>query len=433
MKAFKVVMVTVMALLVARGAFAGTFTSVTTGNWNTDTNPGPTDTWGAGIRPNAAAQGSGGLAGSGVNFPWSGDTAIIAAGTHVTANYAMACCGWDGTGVHWPTDVEIHLDGGTLGWQGGGIPSAIIYSPIKVKQGSNLYSSQGTNPGVHDGVLYDGVLSDFAPGVTGKITLNTSNRSLSLAGDCSGFSGGWDIADNDVWFGAWDPPPSSGGDTCLGTGPVESDGGWLRFHFNAGTLNNPMVLGTNGLSLEDGRGDLGTGYATLAGPISGPGTLTVDADYSGDRIQVTNPNNTYGGLRMIGNASMVVGNPGACGAGLISVESGNGNGTLKLDSAGGSDWDLTRNDLVITSGKVEYEAGVTNISVHALTLGTDTFPDGTYDIHSSYTSNEGNLVDFSGYFIGASTVIVQSTDVIPEPAALSLLGLGLLGRRRRRR
>jgi hypothetical protein len=401
----------------AGGAAAAPFSSVGSGSWNTRGHNSNFATWGAGV-------GTGGLNGAGVNFPWSGDSGEVNASHTVGLDmYAP----WGGTGADWPADLTIILNGGMIAYEGGGVTAAKVYGPVQVKAASSIRTPAW---GGSAGTELHGSVSDFGPGQTGMITIvgasgTTLNKFNLKAGDHSGFSGGWDLQNN-LFNLAWPYGGLGTGAQVLGTGPVKMDGGSLAAHENVGTLPNDFVLGPGGGHIEgNSGGGLGTGTIGLGGVVSGGGLLTLDAE---NAISLHNAANTFTNMQKTGGGTLTVMTPGALGLGTASVLAGK----MKLDAGGGADWDLTPVDLVINGGQVEYATGVTNISVHALTLGTDTFPDGTYDIHSSYTSNEGNLVDFSGYFIGASTVTVQSTDVIPEPATLSLLGLALLGLRRRR-
>jgi len=422
---FVAVMAGVGVLALCGAVWADDFSSQMSGNWNCKAQKHygdntDKDVWGQGIGATGKTNPVPTPVEGGVNFPWAGDTGVVNAG-HTVKFHTESHGGWYGTGEDPPATLTVVLNGGTLGFTGESKYDDVS-SPIRV-QAPSAIAPQSVDD---DGYDQRGGISDYDGANTGKLTVVGSGKDMSLSGDQSGFSGGWDIGSNHLWFGAWEGNPGAG-DGCLGTGTVEVNGGSLRFHYNAGTLNNAIILGANGCEVEDGRGDLGKGTVTLAGPITGPGTLTVDADYA-DRIKLTNGTSSYDGLLMKGGSSMVVQAPGALGL-LTTVQSG----VLKLDNHGAS-WDACDKDLVITGGKVQYNTGVTDLTVHGLTLGTDTFPDGTYDIHTIYTSNEGNPVDFNNYFIGASTVVVKSGQLIPEPAGLGLIGLAglaLLKRRRR--
>jgi len=420
----QVAMVVMVAVMLMGTAQAGAFDSQTSGNWNTKAiqHYGDTtdyDVWGTGIGATGKVAPVPAPVEAGVNFPWSGDTGVINAG-HTVKWHSATAAGWYGTGADAPADLTVVLNGGTIGFAGESTYDDIS-SPIRVQAPSSIAPLSVND----DGYDQRGGISDYDATHTGKLTVVGSGKDMSLSGDQSNFTGGWDIGANHLWFGAWEGNPGAG-DGCLGTGSVEVDGGSLRFHYNAGTLDNAIIVGVNGCEIEDGRGDLGTGTVNLAGVISGPGTLTVDADYA-DRIRLTNGASSYGGLLMVGGSSMVVEDPGALGL-LTTVQSG----ILKLENYGSS-WDASDKDLVITGGKVQYNTGVTNLTVHALTLGTDTFGDGPYDIHNSYLSNEGRLIDFNNYFIGASTVTVESGGLIPGPDGLTLVGLAGLALSRRKR
>jgi len=351
MKRLAIVMSLACALTMAGPARAGDFSTATGGTWNTNTEGsgyGQKDTWGAGIAPTGLVNPPPDPIEAGVYFPFSGDTATINAGHEIVMNGRAACCGWNGMGVDaFPADLEIRLNGGQIRWQTSGLGSTIINSPIMVMTDSRLASTVGAD----DGCDLRGNISDFAPGTTGKITVDSVDLDLALSGDNSAFTGGWDIGSNHLWFGAWRPVPPAGGDTIMGTGDIASNGGGLRYHFDAGTINNNLTLGDDGLFIEDGRNDLGQGWATLAGLISGTGALTVDGAYT-DHLKVTNPANSYNGLVKSGIGSCVVTALGAQGAGTITVLAG----TLKLDDpADATTWSLANG--LGGSGTIQVEDG----------------------------------------------------------------------------
>ncbi len=167
-------------------AFAGTFNSATTGYWNTDSYHSSwlaVATWGAGTR----THGQNGTLGAGVNFPWSGNTAVINSGHEVRACGDSMCCDWYGLGADLPSDMSIQLNGGALVYR-----DVVINSPISVLADSELLSYRNqahTTLGQQEyqvgNISGNGNLKLVGGGTPRRLNLKTP--------DNSGFNGDWDF------------------------------------------------------------------------------------------------------------------------------------------------------------------------------------------------------------------------------------------------
>ena len=431
MKAVRLVvaMAVVAALGVALSgaAWAVPFSSGTSGSWNTRGHNTNIATWGAGT-------GAGGLTGAGVNVPWgtpggpTDDTGEVNAGHTVGLDKQGS---WSGTGADWPSTLTIILNGGTIAYEGGGVGQAKVASPIRVKADSSI---SVRDPSGNGASILSGNVSDYDGANTGALTILGGHPSrLNYLGlrstDNSGFSGGWKIQGNANNYMTtvqlfWPSGNASvTGNKVFGTGDLEFDNGGFSCYHNVGSLPNNIVVGAGGARIEtNSGGGLGAGSATLLGQVTGLGMLDLQCENS---IVVVNAANSYASLQKRSNGTATFMSPGSLGGGSLSVIGGK----LFLDNAGGVDWGFVGTDLTINGGVVEYDAIVRNTTVGALTLGATAFGPGVYDI----TAINGGT-DFSTYFDGVGTVTVGSPGgvPIPEPVFLSVVGLSLLGLRRRR-
>jgi len=430
----QVAMVVMVAAMLMGTAQAGAFTSANNGYWSTKKQSTRTDTWGLPGYPATTPVAS-------TDYPWGTDDAVanddVATIQHrVTIN---GYTGWGGVGSPLPKELTIVMDGGELRWYniGGVSANPVVRSTIKVNQDSTLsnvssaawstLSGRG-NPAIIGGTVSDGDTStgDLILAAGTVLEIGEYAGPNPPAGYRSGFSGNWIIGASTVVAGYNSLPGT--GSQIFGTGDLDIDGGLVQFSKNAGNVPNDIVIGGGGATIK-AFGTYGGISATLDGLISGGGTLTLEAARSNGALTLTNAGNSYGDLLKKGPGKANIMAPGAFGNSTITVEAGK----LFLDADGGPDWDLLGDALVISGGVVEYEAGLLNVTVSGLDLGgTPVPPDPTpYDIAGDYTGI--GLVNFASYFDGTGTITVSAgAELISEPAGLGLIGLALLGLKRRR-
>ena len=396
----QVMMIAMIAALAAGTASAGAFSSNLSGHWSTNNHGTPQNTWGVGTG-----------AVPGVDYPWAtddsnpanDDTATILTGHTVTIN---AYTGWGGAGAIWPQELTIILDGGELkSYHIGGVnASPPVRSTIQVKQTSTLSNKAGGGA-----LKINGAIQDFDGATTGNLVIG-GGKSVEIGefgkasyGFRSGFSGNWVIGDATVVCG-WNADPGTG-NQIFGTGDLDINGGLVQFSKNAGSVPNNVTVGASGATIK-AYGTYGGISVTLDGLISGSGVLTLDVAQPTGSLTLTNSATTVAGLKV--------------SAGVVTLQ----------DLGGGpADWDLSSTALTLTSGDLAYHTSITHTTVAALTLGGTPVDNGTYDI----AAGTFGALNFSDYFNGVGTVTVGAPGgAIPEPAGLGLLGLALLGVRRRR-
>ena len=242
------------------------------------------------------------------------------------------------------------------------------------------------------------------------------NGVLTLAGD-NGFDGGVRVEAGMLL---------ADHNNALGEGTLTIDGG--QVHTTTGvTAGNAVVLDSDINTKGGGRNKTleFTGPATLTGTRS----FDIYRDANGSRtLKFSGPMGDGGagyGLVKAGDDGVLTLAGDNTFSGGVDVQV---NG-LHIDHVNA----LGTGPLTIASGRSVTYDSYFDVLVSGLTLGSDTFGGGIqYDITGTYTSNESNSVDFNNFFNGAGTIMVPSPYVVPEPAGLGLLGLALLGLRRRR-
>jgi len=460
----QVMVVVMMVALMAGTALADPFNDAADGNWDSSN----ADTWGVGgVAP--------------YDYPASGDTATIDSNT-VTVNIDL-------TGAAEPD--EIILNGGTL--RGAKGPLAVD-ADIRVQDDSNLYGGRDDNyPRPQTLMAVNGVIADYAVGTTGRLT-HTGDKYYLVLGNTNTWSGGMDITGGYVRLDAAGAAGTGG--IAVSSSAANGRGVTLNLNAdmalgstgavtvtkNAGAtqeatllISEPQSYGQGGnpaapsvsivggtLSMyahdvymsfdvgstlkfserHDGTGApwrvpgtfnftddstlyIAGGYGSsveMSGDLTGSSLLTVDNHAHLITLTTANPG-LSGDWEFLASSRIIADVAGAMGSGDILLTGGE----LEINDAAaiGPGCNLT-----ITGGVVEYLGGVGGtVLVSGLTLGGTPVDNGVYDIESDSFGGE----DFSDYFNGTGTITVAApSGAIPEPAGLGLLGLALLGLKRRR-
>ena len=239
----------------------------------------------------------------------------------------------------------------------------------------------------------------------------------------------------------------------IGSGPVilsgaNTHGGGTMLVAGSLCVAHNNALGTGPLTLQPGTNIGATGFQsfTVSNPVSMAGTITFGGSYYGEL-------NFTGDVGLTGDTTVYVQHLQTSVAFLGSIT---GSSDLTIDESGprvNSKWTtlggpnsftgtfqvktgalrLSHPDSLADSVTVELLAGATldmqsDVTVQYLYLNGVQQGGGTY--------NAGNT---PAYFTGSYSLVVLSggappqPEIIPEPVSLGLLGLGLLGFRRRRR
>jgi fibronectin-binding autotransporter adhesin len=273
------------------------------------------------------------------------------------------------------------------------------------------------------GSIYVDAPSTFqTPGSDGKwITVNSTlygtggivvtnfagapNSYFDLTVDSSGtYTGAWTVVGGQLKgsaanaFGAGTVTATTGALVRVGasqTAPV--------FTMGTGSVFNAEWGGTATIgSLHVAGATIGSDLnsKTLAGSIyvDGPSTLRGYGSDAGRTFTISAP--FYGSQPMTFNHTggapgpvYITGNSGSTFSGGWTVS----NGTLQLQNALGLGDGTGPLTIAAAGPKLYYEAAYT-VTNSALTLGTDTFADGTYSITNTYVSRQANSVAFTNFF-----------------------------------
>ena len=182
------------------------------------------------------------------------------------------------------------------------------------------------------------------------------------------------------------------------------------------------------------------GNTTISGPVSGAGRFKKTNSRA---LILTHAGNTFsGGVHVMSGGTVYAQAAGSLGTGDVVVF---GDGELELDAAGAMDPNASLYLLAGSAGFMDLDADNTVAGVNIggtwdgvndeLLVGTGTWlPGGDYT--STAVGDPGNPsgMDLSGYMdLGGNTLtITEAAAPIPEPAGLGLIGLALLGLKRKR-
>jgi autotransporter-associated beta strand protein len=358
---------------------------------------------------------------------------------------------------------KLVLKGGAL-FVSGGAGTSTFARGIRVDAASGFATN---STGV-------GQIMDLTGAITGSGGITRYSNALSgsnssdvrLSGDLSGYTGILENTGNNgnavmtiqttaTSGGAW---KLSGGtlklnttnDTHIANGVGKSDllmnGGTLDMNSKSetinglsgatGTVRNNLAASTATLTVGDGDAT-----ATFDGPIiNGSGTVALTK--IGGGVQTLGGSSTYTGDTLVDAGTLLIN--GSLGATAVTVDSDariGGDGTLggTLHFNVGADFQFSTTQTLTVNGASVTFGGFSITDLVGLDSsvdnGTYTLIDGTAAVSSTNLLNLGfaNAHDLgngkSAYFETGSLKVI----VIPEPAALLLGGLGLLGLLRRSR
>ncbi|MCE5328383.1 MAG: PEP-CTERM sorting domain-containing protein [Planctomycetaceae bacterium] len=300
-------------------------------------------------------------------------------------------------------DESGDVTGGTLNLDGGEIRGEFrtnLYGPINVLSNSTLRANYGGyNFRVHT--------------LNGTADINkTGDGYLELGGQGAGMG---NVSTGD-WSGTMTISQgyvTSVNRNSLGGGTIKVDGsgGYLEWGsgFNSGTINI-----------------LSGGSARMSNNFSETNVSGATVNLNGGELFGQAATRIYGDINILGTASTMRANWDGYNfelmgslhgeMGVAVTKTGDGRLVLYGDSSStySGMWDVAyrglwlennnalgsaMTSLTIENGGFVRYSGTTNaLNVISLTLGGNTFDEGTYNIANTYLSNQGNLINFASYF-----------------------------------
>ena len=192
--------------------------------------------------------------------------------------------------------------------------------------------------------------------------------------------------------------------------------GSAAFNFSGGTLRAGSGFSSNvSMTLSNGGGGATfdtAGYSvTLAGPLSGSGSLTM----IGSGALTFTGANTYSGGTTLGNGTLIAGSTGSLGSGLLALNGG----TLQGAYDGGGSYTYLPNNILVTataSSTLNAPSGQ-NLPLSGNLTGSGTLTKiGGYSVFLA-----GNNGGFSGTYVNnvSNTMLVGSGEAAPSQAGWS--------------
>ena len=373
-----------------------------------------------------------------------------------------------------PITVDLTIGGGTIAAQrwDANYKTVTFAGTITLTDDTTLVTySDWTKPQMAISAL----VQDDNPANDWKLVYS-SKKVVTISNPANSYGGGTEVNDGAIYVG---------GDGALGTGDVVINGGQVRprVHQSAGNMPDVTVHPGGVLNMSY---DIGTGCTiTVAGGSFGgytdPGrswTCSADIDvtadsrfYPGGRTSwysgtlkgdisgadvtisldanTSNPNNqvlildhadvSYEGDWIVVDCQLRANQVGALGTGDVILRGDAGLAELELDAAGATSEETALYLLAGGAALLDLDADNTVLAcsvggalVADEVVGGTWLPEGDYDS----TTPDPPGVTLSDYFdFGSSTLTVLHEGLlrpVPEPAGLGLMGLALLGLRKKR-